>query len=147
MPKAKDYLDPKQNPFLPQGTNEDNPGVPMSDEERAKVDLNPEGLAPFWPEDQKAFGLTPPAPPDPFTKAGLDEEKIKSFVEKSGGIAYIYEKTFYDPETSAEVKFQMAPKFVLEKHGDAISVKRGDQDIVLVQDEIDALHAAIDKED
>ena len=42
----KDYLDPKQNPFLPQGTNEDNPGVPMSDEERAAVDLNPEGLAP-----------------------------------------------------------------------------------------------------
>jgi len=42
----KDYLDPKQNPFIPQGIDPDNPDVPMSDEERAAVDMNPEGLAP-----------------------------------------------------------------------------------------------------
>jgi hypothetical protein len=135
----KDYLDPKQNPFIQTGDDDGNPRpayeeVPLSESIEQPIDLpGPDGK---WPWETKAEPAeeNPEVEPEPQrggagyeAKAleGINDGSLRKLMGADENL-YIYDNAFYDPDTPSEKKFFMKPVIELVKRGPEVAVNRLD---------------------
>jgi len=122
----KDYLDPKENPFILAHPEDDD-----ADDKTLMTDPDGTGMPPVFAEKNA----------DPLR--GLDAEILKDFVG-SEGKRYVYPERFYAADVSKEELLTLPPRLVLTREGDHVKIEHPYDDAIMTAEEADLLRLAIE---